>query len=347
MPGHGVSRIRHTVGAGLAGAGFLLAGVLAASPARAQDVRILTVVGLGGDPAYTEAFVGWGRGIRRAAMERWGLEDDRVTLLAEDPTLGPDIDGRSDREGVEAAVSRLARDAAAADRILVVLIGHGSYRQNEARFNLPGRDLNAREWDVLLDGLGDRQVAVVNAASASGPFIQALSDDNRTVITATRSGAERNETQFGRFFALALEEDGADLDRDGSLSLLEAFTWTRAEVARWYEEERLLLTEHAVLEDNADGEGSEEPSLDGPDGILAAAFRLVPPDLRVTAPELQGDSVSVRLMTEISALEARVAQLRGRQSEMDPDAYEAALEELLLEIALKNRELTRRREGGS
>jgi hypothetical protein len=321
--------------------------LLPAAPGAAQETHILTVVGLGGDPSYTEDFIGWGRAIRVAALGRWGLDESQVTLLAEDPTLHPEIDGRSDREGVEAAVAGLADRAAPADRILLVLIGHGSFRQNEARFNLPGRDLNAREWDALLEPLGDRQVAVVNAASASGPFIQALAAEGRTVITATRTGAERNETQFARFFAEALAEDGADLDRDGMLSLLEAFTWTRGEVARWYEEERLLLTEHAVLEDNGDGEGSEEPGLDGPDGILAATFRLVPRSMRVTAPEFRGDSVTVRLMTEIAELEAEVARLRARQSEMDPDAYEAALEELVLEIALKNRELTRRREGGS
>jgi hypothetical protein len=326
-----------------------LAALLSAAPARvqAQEVHLLTVVGLGGDPSYTEDFVEWGRSIRSAALERWGVGADRTLLLAEDPTLHPEIDGRSDREGVEAAVAAVAERAGQNDRVLVVLIGHGSFRQNEARFNLPGRDLNAREWDVLLDELGDREVAVVNAASASGPFVQALSADGRTVITATRTGAERNETQFARFFAESLAGDDADLDRDGTLSLLEAFTWTRAEVARWYEEERLLLTEHAVLDDNGDGEGSEEPSRDGPDGLRAASFRLVPASMRVTAPEIQGDSVTVRLMTEISSLEAEVARLRARQSAMDPEAYEAALEELLLEIALRNRELSRRREGGS
>lgn len=334
-------RRRAVLAAVAAGLGFG-----APSGAEAQDVHILAVAGLGGDPAYTEEFLAWGLRIRSAALERFGMAAEQVVVLSEDPAMDPAVDGRSDREGVEGAVAAMADRLGPRDRVLVVLFGHGSFRGDEARFNLPGPDLNAVEWRALLERFGDREVALVNAASASGPFVQAVAGPGRTVITATRTGGERNETQFGRFFAEALEGEDADLDKDGMLSLLEAFTYARAEVARWYEESNLLLTEHAQLDDNGDGEGSEEPSRDGPDGASAAVFRLVPRSMFTAPPEVAGDSVLVRLLGERAELESRVAQLRAARESMDPQEYEARLEELLVEIALKSREITARGGGG-
>ena len=325
-----------------------LLGLPGALRAQAPGTHLLTVVGLGGDPAYAEAFLGWGLQIRSAAVDRFGLPPDQVILLAEDPGADPAVDGRSDREGVEAAVAGIAGRAGSEDRVLVVLIGHGSFRGDEARFNLPGPDLTATEWSLLLDGLGDRDVAVVNTASASGPFAETLAGDNRTVITATKTGGERNETQFARYFAEALAGEAADLDKDGALSLLEAFTYTRAEVARHYEQENLLLTEHAILEDDGDGRGSEEPSADGPDGASAALFRLAAPgpDRPRVAIDAAGDSTLARLLGEQAELEARVARLRGLRDRMDPQDYDRELETLLVELALKSREVEARAGGG-
>jgi hypothetical protein len=323
-------------------------GLLFVAPGlSAQTTHLLTVVGLGGDPEYAADFLEWGLQIRTAAVDRFGFPEENVTLLSEEPDADPAVDGRSDREGVEAAMNRIASVAGEFDPVLVILIGHGSFRGDEARFNLPGPDVTAAEWSLLLDGLGDRPVAVVNTASASGPFAAALAGPNRTVITATKTGGERNETQFPRYFAEALSTDASDLDKDGTLSLLEAFTFTRAEVARYYEQENLLLTEHAILEDDGDGEGSEEPSLDGTDGAAAARFRLAAATARAEVPpEAAGDSTLVRLLGEQADLEARVAQLRALREQMDPEEYEAELEALLLELALKNREINARRGGG-
>ncbi|MDT8341875.1 MAG: hypothetical protein RQ751_10215 [Longimicrobiales bacterium] len=327
-------------------AAALLLLAAAAVGAEAQDVHLVTVVGLGGDPAYAERFLEWGARINAAARERFDLPPERALLLAEDPTGHPAVAGRSDRAGVEAAIRGVAERAGPRDRVLVVLIGHGSFRGDEARFNLPGPDFTAAEWDALLARFGEREVAVVNTASASGPFVQALAAPGRTVITATRTGAERNETQFAGYFAEALEGEAADLDKDGMLSLLEAFTYARAEVARHYGEANLLLTEHALLDDNGDGEGSEEPSREGPDGSAAALFRLVPRSAYATVPDAVGDSVTVRLLNERGALEAEVARLRAARETMEQAEYETRLEELLVQIALKSREIAARSGGG-
>src|SRR5437764_1298218 len=82
----------------------------------------------------------------------------------------------------------------------------------------------------LVDKFPSQRVALVNAASASGDFIAALSKKNRIIVTATRSGGEKNETVFGEYFAAAYAGDVADADKDGTVSLLEAFEYARREV---------------------------------------------------------------------------------------------------------------------
>jgi hypothetical protein len=204
----------------------------------------------------------------------------------------------------------------------------------------------------MLDALPVEHLAVVNAASASGPFLPVLAAPGRTIITATKTGQERNETRFGGFFAEAFAGDGADLDKNGAVSLLEAFTFARGETARSYDEDGLLMTEHAVLDDDGDGEPTEAPDADADDGALASAFVLSEAGARsaVSATAegvaaVPADSALARMYRERSALEQRVADLRRQRADLEPAEYDRRLEEVLLELALKSREI-REREGG-
>jgi hypothetical protein len=349
--------MRATAAVGVAAAAFLASVLpgLGAAPVHAQESHLLVVVGLGGDDEYRERFLGWALTLRTAAMERYRLPAERATILAEDPGMNPAVAGESRRERLVSELEGLATRVGPEDRVLLVLIGHGSFRGDEANFNIPGRDLGASELGLLLDALPTERVAVVNTASASGPYVQALSAPGRTVITATASGGERNETQFGEHFAAAWEDDQADLDKNGAVSLLEAFQYARRETARFYEERNLLLTEHALLDDDGDGEGTREPTIDTADGTTAATFTLGMPGARAavttsatgTAQPIPAtaDSVLARLYGERAELEARVAELRRLRDSMDPDVYESELEALLVDLALKNREI-RAREGG-
>ena len=82
-------------------------------------------------------------------------------------------------------------------------------------------------------------------------------------MTATRSGAEHFTTLFGGFFIDALTSEAADADKNKRVSVLEAFKFAKTEVARAYEREGLLATEHALLDDDGDKEGSADPSATG------------------------------------------------------------------------------------
>ena len=168
------------------------------------------------------------------------------------------------------------------------------------------------------------------------------------IITATRSSRERNATEFPRFFVEALEGEAADLDKDGRVSLLEAFQYANVETARHYDEEGEILVEHAVLDDDGDGEGSREPGAQGADGTLAASFHFsAGRGGAVTgAPaEATDDPVLARLYEERTGIQERIDILRGRKDSMTQEDYDEALQSLLVELALKGREI-RAREGG-
>lgn len=349
------SRIRIRSRGRLSGlAAWLLAGALLLLPVglTAQSTHVLVVTGLGGAPEYSERFAEWGSGLVDAAVEA-GVPAENVTWLAERASVAG-ADGAARREAVVDAVASLGDRSVSGDLVLVALFGHGSARGDEVRINLPGPDLSAGELATLLEPLSDRRVVVVNAASASGGFVAPLSAPGRVVITATRSTRENQATRFGGYFVDALSGDGADTDKDGRVSMLEAFEFARLEVARSYSEAGHLPTEHALLDDDGDGRGTLEPTArpgagaaagaggdDAPsDGRLAATLALAPAPAGAVGEAVAGpaaDTALGGLRAEQARLESELDALRARRDSMSEDAYQAELEALLLEIARNGR----------
>ena len=308
---------------------------LATTSAAAQTTHLLIISGIGGVPAYADTFYRESAALVDAAHARLGLPDSSVVLLAEYPARDPKrIQARSTLENVGRAIDELARRSRAGDRVLVVLIGHGNDADGTPMLNLPGPDLSAAALSRMLDTLEGRDVAVVNTTSASGGFVAGLAHRGRIVITATRSAGESNETIFGRYFVEALTSDGADTDKDGTVSLLEAFEYARREVARAYQQERELQTEHALLDGDGDGVATMAPDSSGGDRIPAAAFVLnatTPATTMLAAAP--ADSATRALVAKRRELQQKIAALEARKSAMDAGAYEAALDPLLLELA--------------
>ncbi len=296
----------------------------------AGSTHVLLVTGLSGEPRFAAAFHTEAGSIYDAAKARWVRSDSSLVYLAEDPALDPArITARATRDGVAAAIAALGARSVPGDVLLIVLIGHGSGQGADSRLNLPGPDATAADFATWLAPLAGRLVVLVNASSGSGDFVPVLSGKDRVVVTATKSAMERNETTFGEHFAKALVSESADADRDGRVTVLEAFDYARREVARGYETRNLLATEHALLDDDGDGKGSAAPGGAAGDGALArtVAFGVsaLPADPRVAG-----------LVAERRALEAQVDALRRRKASMDSTAYERELERLLLEIATRS-----------
>ena len=254
------------------GVGLLLT-LLAASGLSAQQSHVLVITGAGGEPKYTQQFHEWATKLTAAAGKQ-GVLAENIVYLGEQTELGGGMAGRSTREAVQKAFADLATRSRPGDNVLIVLIGHGSAAAGTARFNLPGPDLTAVEYQKLLEPLTARKIGFVNTASASGAFVAPLSAPGRTLVTATRSGNEGNETVFARFFVDAYTGAGADTDKDNKVSLLEAYTFAAREVERWYGEQNRLLTEHAQLDDDGDGKGAAKPDGRTGDGMVARTLVL-------------------------------------------------------------------------
>lgn len=321
----------------------LLTACALAAPAGAQDAHLLIVSGLDGDAEHGERFFTWASQLVQTARTRFAIPADRIVYLADKPDRDPSIiGGRSTREAIEKAMAGLAARVAPTDVVFVVLFGHGTSDGREVRFNLPGPDIGPADFGVMLDRLAVERIVFVNTTSASGDFVKALSGPKRTILTATRTAAERFDTRFGGHFVEAFANEAADTNKDRRVSVLEAFLYARAQVQRSFEQEGFLQTEHALLDDDGDGEGVQEPGVTVPDGRAAAALYLGVPPLTTASGAPIADPALRGLYQARVELERQIQELAAVKGAMPPEKYEAELERLATELALKNRDIRQR-----
>src|SRR5687768_13765561 len=289
---------------------------------------VLVVVGAEGERGFGLAFTSW--------AERWGSAAERGS--AEFVQIGGQDDeganAPTDKERLQAA---LAAEVKKGDAPLwVVLVGHGTQDGREAKFNLRGPDVTDQELAEWLKPC-TRPLAVINCSSASAPFLKTLAGKGRVVITATRSGSEVNFSRFGDYLSRSIADTGADLDKDGQTSLLEAFIAASHRTEEFYKQEARLATEHALLDDNGDALGipaswfqgtrATKSARDGAplDGLRAHQWHLVLSQSEQLMP--------VELRAQRDKLELEVEALRARKASMPEADYYAKLEPLLLKLS--------------
>jgi len=304
---------------------------LFASTSAAQDTHLIVVSGVAGDPELANQYHQWAMKVIDAAKKK-GIVDANIAYLAENTEKDPaHIRARSTRENVTKAFTDVAARARPNDEVFILLIGHGSFDGRQGAFNLPGPDLSAADYADLLKKLATERVVFVNTSSSSGAFLEPLAGPGRTIVTATKTGGERNDPRFAEYFIEALVTDEADRDRNGRVSVLEAFDYAKQKVQAAYEKEGHILTEHATLED-------------GSQGKLASTLFLAPEGARRADIAGVADPAVRALLEQQDALERQVAQLRLKKESMDPAQYEQQLEKLLTDLAVKTKEI-RDREG--
>ena len=160
------------------------------SHAQTNEQRtLILVIGAAGEPEYAEQFSAAADLLKQAAA-KGGLQ---TTVIGEE-TNNPEND-------LARLLGVLTNEVAKpGGELWLVFIGHGTFDTRTAKFNLRGPDISADELAAVLKPC-KRPLAVIDCASASGPFINALSAPGRVIITGTRSGNELNATRFGNYFA--------------------------------------------------------------------------------------------------------------------------------------------------
>ncbi len=310
---------------------------VAAPRVACAQTYVVIVSGLGGEPKYSRLFADLSRRLSGALRSKYGVPASDVTWLGEDSAAAPGYGGRSTKVNVTRVLSDIAGRAQQGAQVVLVLIGHGAGEGEESRIDLPGPDITAAELAVLFGRFSSQKVALVDLTSASGDMIPVLSAPGRVIITATKTALERNESHFAEFFVDALDRGGADADKDGRVSLLEAFRYASRETKRLYDDASKIQTEHAQLDDNGDKVGSAEPDAKTGEGIIARRFFL---DASKYAAGVNGNDPRIAaLYAQRFAIEEQVDSLKLRKSGMAADAYDDALESLLVNLARKAREI--------
>jgi len=284
----------------------------------------LLVIGAAGEAEYGEQFAAsadlWKRagtngGFQISVVgESTNSADDRGTLL-------------------RALTNEVAQSG---DDFWIVLIGHGTFDGRATKFNLRGPDISADEMAAVLKPC-KRPLAVIDCASASGPFINALSAPGRVIITATRSGYEVNATRFGNYLARDVADPAADLDKDGQTSLLEAFLMASRQTADFYKDAGRLATEHSLIDDNGDGLGTPPEFFRGVRAVKKAANGKSVDGVRAHQMNLvrsrNEQELSPALRARRDELEAQLSALRDRKAQLNEDDYYNQLEKILVEMA--------------
>jgi hypothetical protein len=248
--------------------------------------------------------------------------------------------GREEEESKDADFAALQKFLQETEKqgsvpLWLVFIGHGTFDGRAAKFNLRGKDISATELSEWLKPIR-RPVAILDTASSSAPFVNNLSGPDRVILTATKSGFEQNYSRYHRYFAGAIGENKADLDKDGQTSLLEAFLFAAHDVSEFYAAAGRLATEHALIDDNGDGLGTRADWFRGIrpvkkardnaplDGYRAHQFHLVRSEQEKKIPPV--------LRQQRDQLELQVIRLRDGLTGPPDEAYLSQLENLLKQI---------------
>jgi hypothetical protein len=301
-------------------AGALL---LLALPTRA-GVYYVTVAGLGGEPDYEQRFTGLASDLDKL-FKASGPDAHVYTLKAGDST----------REKLTGALAQVAREAKPEDDFVLTLIGHGSYDGVEYKFNLVGPDISGTELAKLCDRIPSRRQLIVNTTSSSGGSVIALQKSGRAVITATKTGTEKNATVFARYWVEALQDPTADTDKNEALSAMELFQYADRKTAGFYESQKRLATEHAVFEDTGKKDPVRAPA-DSGEGRFLANFTV----LRIgESQKAANDPAKRELLAKKEQLEEKIDTLKYQKAAMPEDDYKKQLTETLLELARTQEEL--------
>ncbi len=315
---------------------------LMSTPAAAQPVRhVVLIQGASGEPQFAEQHRAWLDQVATTMRDAFTIGPAQLSLLVEKVEQAGAGERRATAEEVRATFARLAQSVNASDIVFVMLIGHGTGEGEAAKFNLIGPDLTVAEWNALLTPIKGR-VVFVNTASVSFPFAAGLTGDRRIVITATAVPAQRYSTMFADAFGKALTAPEGDLDKNGRISMWEAFTYASRLQRQHFEQKGLLVTERALIEDNGDGVGRDAAATTGDDGMLATMTYL---DAVVeTRPT---DSALQMLLQRQDLLTQQVDDLRRKKATMPSAEYEVAWEKLMVDLATLGAEIRKKGGGGT
>ncbi len=252
----------------------------ASSPADATGLsgtgsrRALVVCGLPGDDEHRDLYAKAVEKIAKALVETSGFDAKDVWVrfgVEAKESDGPALKGSrglSTRENLASDVEAIRVASKPEDALWVIVVGHAHFDGRHAHLNLPGPDLSDVAFARMFAGITAGEQVFFVTTQASGFFLKPLAAPGRIAISATEADQEVNETLYPLALAdvLASPPKDADRDKDGVFSVFDLYLAVVADVMKNYADDELIATEHALIDDNGDGHGSE------------VQLRFLPPD---------------------------------------------------------------------
>jgi len=301
----------------------VLVFALVAVPAAAfADSSALILRGVAGSPEHETKFGKWTVETQKALIDKFGFSPDRVLVL---------VDKQTAQAEIQKAFVTLKQQLKPQDTFFLFFIGHGSGDDGVYKFNIFGPDYTADDYNKLLATLNVGRIVIVAATPASGAALEKFGGKNRVVITATRSGQEGNDVVFYDYFLEGLQSTAADEDKDQKVSVWEAFKFAVSGTERFYKEEGRLATEHPQILDNGtektDAKAKEPP-------LLARSTSFV-----VDRPIVSSDPKMQALLNQQKEIQQKIDALRINKNSVPGAEYDKQMEDLLVQLALKNQEI--------
>jgi hypothetical protein len=229
---------------------------------------LLLCCGLPGDEEHRERLTQACEQIISAAELVLGVAPERLRLLVGDEEMRDALADQakqidvSTKESVAAMLQDLSQTVQDEDACWIVLMGHAHLYGGSSQFNVLDEDFDQTEFAGWAKPLACSEQVFWITTPVSGFWIKPLSGVSRIVISATEPDLEYTGTEMP--YALADLLTGAheeqpldDIDKDGSLSLLDLYLAVNLEIQGRFASMERLQTEHAQLDDNGDGRGSE------------------------------------------------------------------------------------------
>ena len=310
----------------------LVVVVLAAANAAAETRWAIIVSGASGGDKYAEQMNTWRNDLQAALVNRYQFKKEFVKVFVDETAASGE---KGTAENVKKFFAEVKKGSAKDDFMLVILLGHGTFDGDVAKFNLVGPDMTAKDWSDALNGV-QGHVTLVNTTEASFPFLETLTTKGRVVITATDSAAQKYATVFPEYFIKAMNEASTDLDKNGRTSIYEVFAAASAAVKQHYEQRGQLTTERALIDDNGDGKG-REATAEGPDGGIARIAYL---DSEVVAESANPELAA--LIRRRRALEQQAEEHKELRGVMPEAEWNSTFEKLMLELAQVSAEIRKK-----
>jgi hypothetical protein len=266
----------------------------------AKQRHALILCGHPGDDEHVKSFTETVRKLGEGLTKTLGIPQERQYILfgADRPKDLPGATGPATREAVEAKIAEVRKIVRPEDGLWVICLGHCHHDGRQAWWNLPGPDINAKEFGKLFTDFACREQVFVMTTSLSGFFLNPLSRAGRVVITATEADAETNETTFPAVFAQilagGLKLADHDVDKDGKLSLFDLYVAVAKEIAQNYAGNEQLATEHQQLDDDGDGIGHEPQNV-----YLPEEQGGIPPGKKANRPRPRDGLLAARILLSL------------------------------------------------